>query len=378
MSLVGTPGSGKSFILKKIANMFSPVIFHRELGKWQIPFLFIEMPYDGSSVYTLATQIFLALDRLMPDSGYFRTYVDTKSINAERLCMKALNIAYEMGVGMIVVDEAQNSRSIGNHLLPHRKPSAVAATRTAESGLKKLLITASNVGHMPLMFTGTMELEATTAERASVARRKAGRGSATWKPLTNVVVPAAGISEFDLFMKVLFEMQWLAQPVTYDEKWPKLFFERTQGVPDLMVKLFQSTQVAAIRADSQSLEPRHLEIAFEEFRSAEATLNGLANRDEASLLNLTDLFGLAPPELAQPTSAFPLPQPRTSAMNQKAVELKNLIDKNFTVKDKKAPQHVKPGPIPIRVPPEARDALTQADLRSVTPIAESPLNPIPR
>lgn len=186
MSLVGVPGAGKSFILKKIASMFPPVIFHKELGRWQIPFLFIEMPYEGESRLALASHIFTELDRLLPDSNYYSKYMENSRGNAERLCIHALRVAYEMGVGMIVVDEAQNSRSIGNDLAKARKPSVAAEAKKRESGLKKLLITASNIGDMPLMFTGTMELESTLLERASHSRRKSGRGSATWQPLKQV------------------------------------------------------------------------------------------------------------------------------------------------------------------------------------------------
>jgi AAA domain len=374
MSLIGTPGSGKSFILKKIANLFPPLIYHPDLGRWQVPFLFIEMSYDGASVYTLASQIFLALDRLMPGSGYFRTYVDSKSINAERLCMKALNVAYELGVGMIVVDEAQNSRSIGNHIIDRKKPVRVASAKSAENGLKKLLITASNVGHMPLLFTGTMELQPTVAERASLARRKAGRGSATWEPLTRKAHDGSALSEFDVFMRVLFEMQWLPQPVTYDQAWSDLFFEYTQGIPDFMVKLFDSSQVSAIREDAQSLDPSHVVKAFGEFRSVEATLKGLENRDEASLLNLTDVFGLNPPELSQTSSPGHFVRPQTVQKKPQSVGLVERINEDFkNAKRTKSGQNTtQEGPVPMAIDGAS---LAGSDLRNSLPVAESPLSP---
>lgn len=375
MSLIGTPGSGKSFAMRKIANLFPPLIFHPELGKWQVPFLFIEMPYDGSSVYTLATQIFLALERLMPGSGYFQTYVENKKINAERLCMKALNVAYELGVGMIVVDEAQNQRSIGNHLLHNTKSTSAAAAKGAETGLKKLLITASNVGHLPLAFTGTMELKPTVAERASLARRKAGRGSAVWEPLSREVVPGSSMSEFDVFMRVLFKLQWMPQRVEYDSGWSDLFFERTQGIPDYMVKLFESSQVRAIRTNAKSLTASHVTTAFEEeFMAAMPTLEGLQNRDAAALLSLTDLFGLTPPEHVHPTAQFSLAQRPATSPKQSGDKLIEGINENFKkMKQRRAaPRSEQVGPTPLRVDPAS---LMESDLRQRPPVAESPLGP---
>src|SRR5690606_17028346 len=91
-----------------------------------------------------------------------------------------------------------------------------------------LLVTASNTGNMPLMLTGTMELNPTVNERASLARRKVGRGSAVWHPLRRERLAQEPCSEFDIFMRALFKSQWLPTLVTYDDTWSKLFFEHTQ------------------------------------------------------------------------------------------------------------------------------------------------------
>jgi len=378
MSLVGVPGAGKTFILKKIASMFPPVIFHKEIGRWQVPFLFIEMPYEGESRLALASHIFTELDRLLPDSNY-RRFIETKRPNAEQLCIQALMAAYEMGVGMIVVDEAQNSRVIGNDLVKARRTSSAAEFKRRETGLKKLLITASNVGHMPLLFTGTMELESTLAERATLGRRKSGHGSATWQPLSPVSSSAATPSEFDIFMSILFSMQWLPEPVAYKAatgtNWSQLFFKHTEGIPDLMVKLFQSTQVAAIRAEAKSMNESHVVEALEEFRSAAPIVEGLAKRDEASLTALTDLFGLAPIELKKPALPPPTPLSPRASRQKNAEDLAGIIEKRIREKNNKTLAREAPGasPLPVHIPLEALAEINQVDLRKRAPVVSSPL-----
>lgn len=375
MSLIGTPGSGKSFILKRVANLFPPVIYHQTLGKWQIPFLFIEMPYDGASVYTLASQIFLALERLMPASGFQATYLDSKRLNAERLCMKALNVAYEMGVGMIVVDEAQNQRHIGNELA--RPTAATIAAKRGESSLRKLLVTASNTGNMPLMLTGTMELNPTVSERASLARRKVGNGSAVWKPLERECREGAPGSEFDIFMRALFQSQWLGEPAVYDESWSSLFFEHTQGIPDFMVKLFQSAQVRAIRGGSHSLTQAHVLTAFEEeFLAAKPTLNGLEHRDHASLLSLTDIFGLEIPSPGDASEAAGVGSPpRLKRQTSKSpAALQEKIGESLRAARKRTNKVAEePGPSPAAL---SEDAVVAADVRGTTIETSNPLTPV--
>jgi hypothetical protein len=315
MALFGNPGSGKSFIMRQIANLFPPVIFHEESGLWQVPFLFVEMPYDGKSEYTLAAQIFLALEKLMPGSEYTRHYTENVKLNAERLLMKALDIAYDLGVGMIVVDEAQNSRATGNQQVASIRPRG-APRKASEGGLKKLLITASNLGHMPLMFTGTMELMPTLLTRASPARRMVGRGSAVWSPLSRDKPKEAPASEFDLFMSVLFRCQWLKEPVRFDQDWSDIFFAYTQGVPDYMVKLFESSQALAIRSGKTCMTIEHVTATFSsEFQAGEATLNALQNPDDTALLLMPDVFGCEPQGLTSQSANLiaPMKQPAMKA-----------------------------------------------------------------
>lgn len=290
LALIGASGGGKSFSLRHIAGLFPPAIHHEQLGKWQLPCLFIEMSYDGESVHTLASEIFSALDRLLPDAGYTELYMDRKGLNAQQRLAKALAIAYEHGAGMIVVDESQNQKSVGNN--PTRREQKTSSTNApkSETPLTKLLITASNTSHIPLLMSGTLEMQTLLGSRFTRARRMAGRGSAVWMPLErseNLSRPG----EFEQLLKGLWRYQWVQRPVELTPEWANVFFLHTQGIPDIMVKLFESAQEAAIASKVETLTPELVANVFrKEFVTTAFGIAALRDGDKVLLDAVTDLY----------------------------------------------------------------------------------------
>lgn len=376
MALFGNPGSGKTFIMRQIANLFPPVIFHEESGRWQIPFLFLEMPHDGKSMYTLASQIFRAIEMRMPGSEYVRHYTDNVKLNAERLLLKALNIAYELGVGMIVIDEAQNTKRTGNDTF-YESDSKKAGKKAEESGLMKLLITASNIGRMPLLFTGTMELMPTALTRGSPARRMVGKGSAAWRPLQRERANGMPISEFDLFMNTLFRCQWLPHPSKYHQDWSDVFYAYTQGVPDYMVKLFESAQAIAIQTQSDRLRIEHVTRAFEtEFEAGIPTLEALQNPDDIMKLLMPDMFGYQP--LGEQGMAQMPKAPRQASSTKEPMTMHDIVaavtkkQAAAAAREKKSKPDASPRPMEVDA-----EAILGSDLRKSEVVAASPLDDAP-
>lgn len=311
MALIGAAGCGKTFSLKNIAGMFPPVIHHKKLGKWQLPFLFVEMSYDGESVHTLASAIFKALDDHLPDAGFSENFARGRN-NAEQRLAKALAIAHELGVGQIIIDESQNRRTIGNEA---RRSSARkrAVTEREESNLTKLLITASNTSHIPLLFAGTLEMHDMSLSRFSKARRMAGRGSAVWKPLTRYAEGDEGVGDFELLLRALWKYQFVNNPVEFNDRWADLFFDCTQGVPDLMVKMLESSLEAAIASGAETLTPELvLNVVEKEFSMTATGVRALKTNERFLLDCVPDLHRPDSEDIAEsrraPESQSPVPR----------------------------------------------------------------------
>jgi hypothetical protein len=297
MALIGSSGSGKSYSMHTIASLFPAVIYHPELGKWQIPFIFIEMSYDGESVHTLASALFDELDRLLPGACYNELYTGRRGMNAEQRLAKALALCHEHGVGLIVVDEAQNERSIANDDEAKTRVARLRAEKASkrESPLTKLLITASNITHVPLVFTGTLELKTKAQLRFSTSRRMAGRGSDQWLPLEKPNRAADGsmtasYNDFDAMMTILWRYQFVKKPVAYTVEWSDHFHKKTQGIPDIMVKLFEACQESAISSGLETLTPALVEkVLAEQFVTTEAGIRALDTGDRLLTGMFTDL-----------------------------------------------------------------------------------------
>lgn len=369
MALIGASGCGKSFSLRHIAGMLPKAIYHEKLGKWQLPFIFLEMAYDGESVHTMASGLFKEYDRLLPDGRLTELYMERKGMNAEQRLAKALSIAHELGVGQIIVDEGQNQRSIGNDPIRRVRKSASVNAVKNETPLTKLLITASNTSHIPMVFSGTPEMQNTMGARFTVARRMSGRGSAVWEPLDRYACDANGkqtTSEFEVLLRALFRYQWMRQPIEFSHEWADVFHEHTQGIPDIVVKLFESAQEAAIASGKETLAPELVANVFKkEFVMTAFGIKAVRDMDETMLD--------AVPDLVRPGSAV---------RNAMAGTTAQFPTPNVSASLSEAPKRARPAkpqpPTPKPAPIDALD-LKKSDMRldanGVTPDGARAVSP---
>jgi energy-coupling factor transporter ATP-binding protein EcfA2 len=292
MGLAGASGCGKTYTMRHVMDLLPSAIYHPQTNKWQLPFLFIEMPYDGESVHTLASSIFEELDRLLPNENYGETYLVRSKLNAATRLSLALKVAAEHGVGMIIVDEQQNQRHIGNSSKrPNRNKNAAANAPRYETPLIKLLITASNNFHIPLCMTGTLESQEIVGARFTRSRRMTGNGSALWLPLQPTFDMRDGhMGEFEQTMAVLWKYQWVTKPSAITPKMHELFWRLTQGLPDMMVKLFSATQEAAIVSGKEQLTLDLFQATYDsQFWAAHLGLEALRTGDKTLTQAVPDL-----------------------------------------------------------------------------------------
>jgi|GEM_PF-5301807 len=283
MSLCGVSGGGKSITMKRLLDLLPPAIYHEATSLFQLPILLIEMAYDGESVHTLATAIFDALDERLPGENYSRAYMYGRAGNGALRAVQALKIARHHGVGLILVDEAQNQRTVAAVRAPsrRRRGSKSGDIPRNDTPLVRLLVTASNDARMPICFTGTLEAQNVLGNYFPRGRRMSGRGSAMWLPLEptfNIAKGARG--EFEQAMVVLWDYQWIRNPKPLTPAMLDAFWHLTMGLPDVMVKLFSSAQQAAMTNKSETLTVALLVFVYDkEFWAVHLGLEALREGD---------------------------------------------------------------------------------------------------
>jgi hypothetical protein len=330
-----------------------------------VPFLFVEMPYDGESLHTLASALLEEIDRVVPDAGYTELYMERKGLNAQQRLSMALKCAYRHGVGMVFVDETQNQRGLTELRTRRTRKNASSNMPKQEIPLTKLLVAASNTSHMPICFSGTLELNAMLGTRFSKARRSAGRGSSLWLPLESSGKVKAP-DEFELMLMTLWRYQWIQHPVELSDAWVKLFYELTQGITDIIVKLFESVQEAAIANKSETLTEDLVRSVFRaEFFATEFGIVSLREKTSAlplvSDLYLPDTVELARDEdkeqFVAPNREKPAKRPAGALLRAAEAAKKALAKAANNAKDAKT------GPTPVEV---SDDVARGADLRGST------------
>jgi hypothetical protein len=138
-------------------------------------------------------------------------------------------------VGLLICDEIQNIENA-----PKNK-----------QGLMTLLVSASNELQVPIIFVGTNKARRILGLDFRQARRSSGYGLEPWQPLQKGSLDKP--EEWEGFLSVLFEKQWVKNPVGLNDHLSNLLFHYTQGIIDISIKLFAACQLRAMYDGTETI-----------------------------------------------------------------------------------------------------------------------------
>lgn len=273
-SLIGCSGSGKSTTLYRILSLYPQVIYHEKYHFTQLVYLKIDCPHDGS-LKNLCLHFFKAIDVALGTE--FEKRVALKRLGIEALLNYMRQITNTYAIGVLVIDEIQHL-SVKN-----------------SGGAEKMLnffVTLINVVGLPVFMVGTPKAKFIFDGDLRSARRGAGFGAVIWEPMKNHP-PSSNTStktEWIAFTNALWKYQWLTNKEQLSEEIRDCWYELSQGVLDIVVKLFVLAQCRAIMTKLERITPSLLRQVYEdELKFVHPMIEALKSGDPNRIAMYSDL-----------------------------------------------------------------------------------------
>lgn len=274
LSLVGCSGMGKTETIRRILNAYPKVIEHEvPYAFQQVVWMKLECPHMGSAKQ-LCLDFFSSMDELLgPSSTYYRQF---RREGLDLLNSQMGRVANQHGLGLLVIDEFQELLN--------------GPGKDRQKLLNFLLNLVNKIG-VPLLFVGTLAATPLLNDTVRNARRASGLGSMVWERLGRQ-------DGWDFIVSDLWRFQWTREPTELTPEVVDCLYEETQGILDLVVKLFILAQFYAIELSSQFPEKRGRErlsvnllrqVAKENFKLLEPMLSALKRGDRLAIALYDDI-----------------------------------------------------------------------------------------
>lgn len=238
----------------------------------QITWLKLDCPSQGSPKQ-LCINFFSAVDRLV-GTAYFNFY-GSRRASVDEMMVHMAQVANLHALGTLVIDEIQhlNKAKIG--------PDA----------LLNFLVTLVNTIGVPVVLIGTLSAIPLLQENFRQARRASGLGSLMWDRMPKG-------KAWDYFIDQLWKYQWTRTPTDISSEIREVLYEESQGILDIVVKLFMLAQLRVISIGDARHGPEILttklfqKIAREDFQIVRPMLEALRANDIKALMRWDDLLPL--------------------------------------------------------------------------------------
>jgi len=264
-SLFGVSGTGKSTIVDRTLSFLPRAMVHPKYGFTQIVWMKLDCPMDGS----LKSLLLAIVDNIDTTLGTSHAKVIGRRATVDDLILSVSKIAAQHHLGVLVVDEIQN---------------LLDAPGFHQAKMLNFFVTLANVVKIPFIVLGTPRAQKLLQGVLREARRLSDSGSLTWDRMS----PG---DEWDYFLGELWKYQWTSKHAELDEALSKTMYSQTQGIKALVVRLFQLSQLQAMRDNSETLTVALInKVASEKFVLLTKVLTALRNGNREEIIKYEDLL----------------------------------------------------------------------------------------
>lgn len=280
-SLIGVSGMGKTTTVRRFLERYEKVIYHPQLDIYQIPWLHFEMPDNGKGVKALLSNIVQAIAELIPDNNYLEDHLRNGRATVESLQSSVRILLNKHCVGLLVPDEVQH----------------VANTNRGDQEVMSQLTTLANKSRTPVLYIGTPKAEKVLGLDLRQARRSIPLNVGSWTPLhrQDSVIDEFGEvtlkdGEWVHFMTSLWQYCWLRKPTTLTSRMLDVFYDCTQGIIDLAIKLFVLAQARAMTDGTEALSEQIVLATYRDsFKLVHPMIEAMRRKDPAALSMFEDV-----------------------------------------------------------------------------------------
>lgn len=269
-SLLGIPGMGKSRSIELILSYYPRVIFHPSpINRYQIPWLKINCPHDGS-LKTLCLMFFKEIDDLL-GTDYLKKFGSAR-FSTSAMVMNMAHLAKIHAIGILVIDEIQ-------HLISSRG--------SGNEQMMNFFVTLTNSVGIPILLVGTMKARSVLQKDFRQARRSCGIGDIVWENFKTED------DDWNLFIESLWKNQLTLNVSKLTKRHLHVIYNETQGVIDIVLKLFFLSQLRAIEVGAEEITPELMQqVANEDLKMIKPMIHALRTQNKKELLQFDDIVPL--------------------------------------------------------------------------------------
>lgn len=315
-TLIGYSGMGKSSSVSRVLNNIPQIIVHnhyngQHFNQIQLSHLTLQTPHN-SSLKSLTLQFFMKVDELL-GTNTFQKHV-SRNLSTDAMLPLMGQVAQNVGIGMLIIDEIQHLQNRGIQQMMN------------------YFVTLMNSFGVPILFVGTPASYSIFQQEFRIARRVSGNGEIIWNNMEND-------KEFYFFLESLWKYQWIRKTVPLTEDMIKVFYEETQGVSDLIVKLFANTQIYAIKSGKEEFTVNMVRrVGRDQFNLMKPMIEAIKSKNPYKIAQFEDLRKMEQTSIT-PTKENQIPSPIKVYKAKKESSKNPILNENVISKESKTMKH---------------------------------------
>jgi hypothetical protein len=266
-TLIGFSGMGKTSTVSRVTSNIPQIVIHnryngQHFNQIQLSHLTLQTP-SNSSLKALTLQFFMKVDELL-GTNTFQKHV-SRNLSTDAMLPLMGQVAQNCSIGLLIIDEIQHLQNRGIQQMMN------------------YFVTLMNSFGVPILFIGTPASYPIFQNEFRIARRVSGNGEIVWNNMENE-------SEFRFFLESIWKYQWNRIFTPLNEEMINVFYEQTQGVSDLIIKLFIKLQEACITNGKEEFTVNMVKrVANEQFKLMKPMIDAVKSKNVYKMAQFEDL-----------------------------------------------------------------------------------------